>query len=180
MKYTILIIMLLLAVPAMAQQYSTRTGRISFFSETPVENIEAVSNQAAGMLDASSGKFNVQMLIKSFRFKKRLMEEHFNENYMESDRYPKAVFDGQITNIDQADLTRDGSYPVTAKGVLTMHGVSRDVAVPGKLTVADGKITATATFIAKPADYKIKIPSLVRKNIAEEISVTVNLVLHEK
>lgn len=180
MRHLSLIIMLLLAVPATAQQYSTRTGRISFFSETPVENIEAISNQAAGMLDASSGKLNVQMLIKSFRFKKRLMEEHFNENYMESDKYPKASFEGQIAEIGKVDLSRKGSYPVVAKGVLTMHGVSRDVEIPGTLAVADGKVTATATFIAKPADYEIKIPSIVRKNIAEEISVTVNLVLHEK
>ncbi len=182
MRYTslILITTLLLALPAMAQQYTTRTGKISFFSGTPVENIEAVSNQAAASLDAGTGKLNVQMLIKSFRFKKRLMEEHFNENYMESDRYPKAVFDGRITDMSQADLTKAGSYPVTAEGVLTMHGVSRDVVIPGNLTVADGNVTAAASFIVKPADYKIKIPSMVRKNIAEEISVTINLVLNEK
>ncbi len=180
MRYTILIIIILLALPALAQQYSTRTGKISFFSETPVENIQAVSNQASAELDAGTGKFTIQMLVKSFRFKKKLMEEHFNENYMESDRYPKAVFDGQITDLSEVTLAKDGSYPVKAKGTLTMHGVSRDVIIPGKLIVADGNITATATFIAKPADYKIKVPSLVRKNIAEEISVTVNLILHEK
>ncbi len=180
MRYLFIFSLLFLINPASAQQLQTRTGQISFFSETPLENIEAVSNQSAAMLHTESGKLVVQMLVKSFRFKKKLMEEHFNENYMESDKFPKAGFDGVIENIHSVDFQNDGEYPVTAIGKLTMHGVTKEVKVPGSLIVRNGQVTAKASFIVKPEDHEIKIPSIVRKNIAEKISVTVNLVMHEK
>src|SRR5690242_16719248 len=120
-------IMLLLALTAIvsganAQKYMTRTGKVTFFSSTPVENIEAVNNEAAAAVDAATGDVVFQVPIQSFKFEKSLMQEHFNENYMESDKFPKAVFKGNIGK-GAVNFAKDGNYPVTAKGKLTIHGV---------------------------------------------------------
>ncbi len=174
MKKSILAIALLLAsAPAFAQQFMTRTGRITFFSETPVENIQAINNEVAGMLEAKSGDLRVIVPIKSFKFEKALMQEHFNENYMESDKYPKAEFKGRVTNMAGVNMSKDGAYKVQVAGQLTMHGVTRDVFVPGTLTVKGGIPSTEATFAVRCADYKIKIPSVVSSKIAEQIRVTV-------
>jgi polyisoprenoid-binding protein YceI len=160
---------------AQAQKYMTRTGKVIFFSATSVENIEAVNNEAAAALDAGSGELLFQVPIKSFKFEKSLMQEHFNENYMESDKFPKAIFKGNIGKVP--DLSKDGSYPVTAKGKLTIHGVTKDVSIPGTLTVKGGAVTSAAKFKVATADYGIKIPSVVATKIAKEIEITVNSVL---
>lgn len=184
-----------------AQKYLTRTGKVSFFSSTPIENIEAVNNEAAAVLDIHTGGLAFIIPIKSFRFEKSLMQEHFNENYMESDIYPKAEFRGKIAairfpekdtiafakeNINtvmetllKSMLEQDGSYLATVVGKMTIHGVTREVSIPGTLTVKGKDITAHATFIVQPADYKIKIPALVASKIAKEIEVTVNCILRE-
>ncbi|MEP7144590.1 MAG: YceI family protein [Ferruginibacter sp.] len=168
------LIITLLACPVTAQKYYTKNGNISFFSTTNLENISADNNQVVSVLNAQNGELQFSVLIKGFHFKKALMEEHFNENYLESDKFPKATFKGNITDIAKINFTADGSYNTTVTGDLTIHGVTQKVSSNGVITVKAGKINATAKFKAKPSDYNISIPKLVKDNIAETIEVTVN------
>jgi polyisoprenoid-binding protein YceI len=179
-KYSLLITILLLATTVFSQRYMTRTGKVTFFSSTSVENIEAVNNEMACAIDGSSGDIAFQVPIKSFKFEKALMQEHFNENYMESDKYPKAEFKGKIANLSGVNFNKDGQYNVTAAGKMTIHGVTRDVSIPGTITVKGGNITATSRFNIRPADYGIKIPGVVANKIASDIEVTVNSILAKK
>lgn len=162
-----------------AQKYIARTGKVTFFSSTPLENIEAFNNEAASVIDASTGDFAFQLPIKSFTFEKALMQEHFNENYMESSKYPKSTYVGKITDMSAVDFTKDGKYNVETKGKLTMHGVTKDVTIPATITVKGGEVTANAKFLVNPDDYKIKIPGVVKDKIAKNIEVTVNSI-HKK
>lgn len=159
---------------AFAQKYMTRTGKITFFSSTPVENIEAINNDVASVIDGGKGDVMFQVPIKSFHFEKQLMQEHFNENYMESDKFPKADFRGKITNLSSVTLNKDGTYQAKVSGKLTMHGVTKDVAATGTITVKAGVVTVASKFVVRPADYGIKIPSVVASKIADKIEVTVN------
>src|ERR1043165_7970394 len=124
----------LISSSASAEKYMTRTGKITFFSATPLENIEAFNNEVAAVADASNGELVFQAPIKSFKFEKSMMQDHFNENYMESDKYPKADFKGRISNVGSVNFSKDGTYNVTANGKLTMHGVTRDITAPGTIT----------------------------------------------
>jgi hypothetical protein len=157
-----------------AQKYMSKTGHIWFFSHTPVEDIEAHNHQVASILDITTGDLAFSMLIKGFEFKKALMQEHFNENYMESDKIPKASFKGKITNLSAVNFKKDGTYSVEVGGDLTIHGVTKPVTTKGTIEVKDGKITAKAKFITTPKDFDIKIPSVVEKSIAHEIEVNVD------
>lgn len=170
----------LMSQAATAQKYMTRTGKITFFSETPVENIEAFNNEVAAVANAGSGELIFQAPIKSFKFEKALMQEHFNENYMESDKYPKAEFRGRITNPGAVSFGKDGSYNVTATGKLSIHGVTRDVTVPGVLMIKGNEATINSKFKVRTADYGIQIPSLVEGKIAKEIAITVNTILQRR
>lgn len=161
------------AVNTQAQKYYTREGKVSFFSEAPLEKIEAFNSKATSVIDVSTGKIEFAILIKAFQFEKSLMQEHFNENYMESDKYPKATFKGDITNIGTIDLTKDGQYEVKVKGDLTIHGVTKTIEIPGKILVKDGQITATSSFEVVVADYKIEIPAIVRDNIARTVRIDI-------
>jgi hypothetical protein len=168
-----------LIAPAFAQKYMTRTGKVTFFSTTRVENIEAINNDAASVLDGKSGDIMFQVPIKSFRFEKQLMQEHFNENYMESNKFPKAEFRGKITDMSGVNIAKDGTYNVKASGKLTMHGVTQDVVAPGTITVKGSSVILNSKFNVKPADYGIKIPGVVAEKIAQRIEVTVNSILSQ-
>jgi len=178
MKTIILIVSFLIAFSGnmllQSQQiYFTKTGKVEFSSKTPIENIEAVNNEATSFLNATTGDLVFAVLIKSFRFQKALMEEHFNENYMESTKFPKADFKGKIANIEAIDLSKDGEYKVTVKGNLTMHGVTKPASADGVVTVKGGKISAKSTFVIKLSDYKIERPSVVANKISETINIQV-------
>ena len=168
---------LLLCNAVFAQKYMTRTGKVSFFSGTPIENIEAFNNETASVLDSKGGDIVFQVPIKSFKFEKALMQEHFNENYMESDKYPKAEYKGKITDLSKVNFAKDGTYNVSTRGKMTIHGVTKDVSIPGTITVKGSEATMNSKFRVKTADYGIKIPSVVEGKIAKEIEVTVNSVL---
>lgn len=174
MKNICSIILLLLCIQVNAQKIYTKNGNISFFSKTSLENISADNNQVTSILNQQTGELQFSVLIKAFHFKKALMEEHFNENYMESDQFPKAVFKGMIADISKVNFTKDGSYPVIVNGDLTIHGVSNKVSVPGTIIIKAGVVSSSANFPVKPADYKISIPKLVKDNIAESINISVN------
>jgi uncharacterized membrane protein len=182
MKKLIIAIVLLCGVSGSvsAQKYMTRTGKVTFFSSTPVENIEAFNNDVSSVIDSKTGDMAFIVPIKSFKFEKALMQEHFNENYMESDKFPKADFKGRITDLSNVDFSKDGNYSVKATGKLTIHGVTREVSIPGTVTVKGNSITANSKFRVKTADYGIKIPSMVANKIADQIEVTVNTILTQK
>ena len=159
---------------AQGQKYYSKTGRIHFLSEAPLEKIESTNQNALVVLDITTGQMEWSVLIKGFQFQKSLMQVHFNENYMESHKYPKGIFKGTITNMADIHWKRDGSYPVQVKGELTLHGVTRPFTTSGNLVVKGGKMTATSKFEIIVADFNIEIPKVVRENIAKTVKVTVS------
>ncbi len=172
MKKIILIILSFFALnTSIAQEkYYTKSGVIRFESKAPLEDIEAINRSVVCVYDQSSNAIQFSMNIRGFEFKKALMQEHFNENYMESDRFPKAEFKGVFTG----DIKGFGTFDVKAKGNLSIHGVTNQVLIPGKLIITPDKIQLNAEFSVAVADYKIVIPSLVRDKIAKTVMVTVN------
>jgi hypothetical protein len=155
-------------------KFYTKTGKITFFSSAPLEDIEAVNKSVIALLDPKTGDIQFGVLMKGFEFKKALMQEHFNKNYVESDKYPKSEFKGQVANNSSVNYTTDGSYDVTVKGKLTIHGITKDVEAPGKITVKGGKVQAHSVFNVLLADYNITIPKMYRDNISKTIKVTVD------
>ena len=174
-KIVLLSLLALSAFSLKAQKYITRNGFIRFFGETQFETIKADNNQVASILDTQTGEIVFQALMKSFQFEKALMEEHFNENYVESDKYPKAVFKGKIADLSAVDFTKNGVYNVQVQGELSLHNVTKNITVPGTLEVSDKSIEAKSKFQVKPEDYNIEIPSVVRDKIAQEMDVTVDM-----
>ena len=170
---------LILCFSLMGQKYVTKNGHIKFYSETPIETIVAHNNQVNSALDISNGNYIFKVLIKSFEFKKAMMQEHFNENYMESDKFPTAKFSGIIQNLKDIDFKKDGIYDVLVKGTLIIHGISKDVQSSGSFEVKGTQVIAKSTFIVKPSDYEIKISKTVEDQIAKSIEVTVNVSLDE-
>ena len=164
-----------LGFSANAQKYMTKNGYVGFFSHTAMEDIKGDNNQAAGVLDVATGEMVFQLLIKSFHFEKALMEEHFNENYMESEKYPKSTFRGRITNLASVDFSKPGKYDVTVEGDLNIHNVTNKISVKGAIEVVTGGINASSKFNIVPEDYKINIPGVVRDNIAKNLEVNVTM-----
>jgi polyisoprenoid-binding protein YceI len=160
---------------SMAQsKYIDRAGKASFFSAALIEDIEAHNDQAVSLVDIESGELVASMLMKSFNFRKALMQEHFNENYVESNKYPKATFKGKITNIDAFEISKNGKYTWNIDGDITIHGVTRRISLTANASVENGTIKAQSVFPLVVKDFKIEIPRLVRNNIAEELEVTVS------
>ncbi len=178
-KWIIIVSVLMIMLEVSAQRYITKNGHIKFYSETPMETIEANNLQVNSALDISTGDFVFKVLMKSFEFEKALMQEHFNENYVESDKFPNATFKGTVSNLADIDFKADGEYASLVEGELSMHGVSKKVSEKGTFTVKGGQIIGLSSFILKPEDYGIKIPKTVVDNIAEEIEVTVDVKLEE-
>jgi hypothetical protein len=177
MKKTLLILSItILAISAFSQQYITKNGHIKFYSETPIETIEAHNKQVNSILDIHTGDFVFKILMKSFEFEKALMQEHFNENYVESDKFPNAMFKGKVINLGEIDFTKSGEYPAIVEGEMTIHGETKSIQTSGTLLITDAEtIKGNAVFMVKPADYNIKIPNTVVANIAEEIEVSVEV-----
>ena len=171
--------MTLVSISVLGQNYITKTGHIKFYSDTPVETIEANNHAVNSALNPNSGDFVFKVLIKSFVFEKALMQEHFNENYMDSDEYPNSTFKGKITNISDIDFSKDGNYDANIKGDLTIHGVTKPVEEKGTFAVKNGKIRGKSVFKVLLEDYKIKVPGAVKKQISESIEVTVDVMLEE-
>lgn len=176
MKYWFgLICFLMLGATLSAQKYYTRDGKVTFSSDAPLEKIEAVNQKVSSVFDTKTGDIEFAVLMKSFHFEKALMEEHFNENYLESTKYPKSTFKGSVSNIATVDFNKSGKYPVTVSGDLTIHGVTKPVQVQGTLVTDGNAIQATAVFEVTVADYNIEIPKVVRDNIAKIVKVNVDI-----
>jgi len=149
-----------------------KASRISFFSAAPLEDISAVTQKAASALDTGNNEIAFKVPITSFEFKKKLMQEHFNENYLESGKYPHATFGGKIN--EPIDWNRDGAYQVTVGGNLEIHGVKKFYTTSATIEVKGGVITAQTTFNVKVADHDVDIPRIVIRNIAEVVEVRVS------
>ncbi len=176
---TIFISLILLAVGTQAQRYITKTGYIRFFSTTPIEDIEANNHQVNAALDASTGDLVFKVLMKSFQFQKALMQEHFNENFVESDKYPNSTFKGKVVNLKDVDFTKNGTYDVTIEGDLTIKDVTKKINEKGKLEVNGDKVKGLSTFYVQVADWNIKVPGTVAANIAKSIRVDVDVDLEK-
>ncbi|MGN6164887.1 MAG: YceI family protein [Flavisolibacter sp.] len=155
-------------------KYFTKTGKIEFSSRASMEDIDAKNKTVAAILDTKTGALQFSVLMKGFEFPKALMQEHFNENYVESDKYPKAEFKGSVTNNANIDYTKDGTYTAQVSGQLTIHGVTKNINTTGSFKVDNGKIDANAVFNVLVSDYKIKIPSIVKDKVSNTIKVTVD------
>jgi len=153
----------------------TRNGSISFYSKAPLENIEANTQTAVSVLDKGTGQLEFSVLIKSFTFEKALMQEHFNEDYMESDRFPKSAFKGRIDDISKVNFDKDGKYAVSVTGQLTIHGETQTVVTPATITVQNGTAVANTDFNINLSDYKINIPSLAKDKISKTVKIVVAL-----
>lgn len=164
----------LLTLSAGAQNFITKNGKISFFSKTDVEDIDAVNNQAVSVINSQTGSVAFSVLVNGFLFKKALMQEHFNENYMESGKYPKASFKGTIADMSKVDFKKDGTYNVTVSGDLTMHNITNKITVPAVIVVKGNALSASTTFKVKLDDYKIAVPKVVENNISKIIDLKVD------
>lgn len=173
-KYLFVLGLLLSASWMHGQKYFSKTANIRFLSEAPIERIEATNSNAYVVYDASSGWMEWSVLIKGFKFVKALMQQHFNENYMDSDKYPKATFKGSILNPSGINFSNDGVYNVDASGDLTIHGVTKPFRGPGHVTVKDGKGIMNTSFDIAIADFGIQVPKIVRDNIAKTVKVSLN------
>jgi polyisoprenoid-binding protein YceI len=174
MKTKILLLLLIVAFQSVqAQKLVSKNSHVWFVSNTPLENIEAHNRQAVSILDPGTGELLFNLLVKSFEFKVALMQEHFNENYMESDKYPKSAFKGKIINNSVIDYKKDGVYVAEVTGDLTIHNVTKSVNTKGTIEVKGGSVTARAEFTVKPSDYNITIPALVENKIAKEVQISV-------
>lgn len=157
-----------------AQKFVCKNGDVTFFSKTPVEDIDANTKAALIILDTATGRVHTKMLVKLFMFKKKLMQDHFNENYLETDKYPYAILDAKV--MEPIPYYKDGSYNVTLEGTMEIHGVKKPVKLNGVINVKGGVISAKSEFMVKLKDYKIDIPKIVVKSIAEEVKVNVDAV----
>lgn len=155
-------------------RYFTKTGKITFISKAPLEDDEAVNKTVTAVLDSKSGAIQFAVLMKGFEFEKALMQQHFNEDYVESDKYPKSEFKGTIANNSEINYAKDGSYKVKVTGQLTIHGVTKNISATGTLKINGGKIDANSTFNVLLFDYNIKIPAIVKDKVSNSIKITVD------
>ncbi len=174
-RLSVLFFFMIIFSAANAQKFMTKNGYIGFFSHTPMEDIKGDNNQVASVLDTNTGEMVFQVLVKSFHFDRALMEEHFNENYMESDKFPKSSFKGKITNLSAINFSKNGIYDVSVDGDLTIRDATNKISTTGKLEIQNGELLATAKFNISPEDYKISIPSVVKEKINKNMEVTVSL-----
>jgi len=157
-----------------AQKLITKEGKIEILSKTPLFTIEAVNNKVASILNTKTGDLVVSTLVRSFKFREALVEEHFNENYMESEKYPKAVFVGKIVNYHTIDFSKDGEYKAVVEGKLTIHGATNKIKEDAKIIVKNKKIQGVLTFRVSLKAYNIRVEKAYKKAIKDEIKLLVN------
>ena len=173
LKNLFILIFLTLSIGVFGQgKYIAKNAYISFFSSTPMEDILGESNEAVTILNTETGEIAFQALMTTFHFKRALMEEHFNENYMESTKFPKARFNGKIEGFNK-DMLSAPVANIKITGKLSVHGVEKTITVPGTLGLENGKLVGTSKFKVTPEEYGITIPSLVRDKIGKEMEITV-------
>ena len=174
-KNLMIVGMLVAGLAAQAQgKYFTKTGRVEFYSKAPLEDIEAKNKTATAVLDSKSGALQFSVAMKGFEFPKALMQEHFNENYVQSDKYPKAEFKGNVINNGDVNYAKEGTYNVKVKGKMSLHGETKEVEAAGTIKVAGNQVFLNSIFNLQLSDYKISIPGTVKDKISNTIRVTVD------
>jgi polyisoprenoid-binding protein YceI len=175
-KLIVLTVVLLTGTIISAQsKYLTKNGHIGFYSHTTMEDIKGDNNQVASIIDIEKGDILFTILMKSFKFDRALMEEHFNENYAESDKFPKASFKGKITNLAAVDFKKSGTYNVDVEGDMTIHGVTKPQTAKGTIEVKGENLLAKAKFNISLKEYGIVIPDLVKDKILDSMEITVDM-----
>ncbi len=166
---------IVLSTSMFAQIYMAKTCEIRFFSASTIENIEAINKAAKPLINIATNDIQVKIAMTAFQFESPLMQEHFNENYVESEKFPNAIFKGKIN--EKIDWTKDGENKVTVTGKITIHGVEKDLTINGTITIKDGQVIISTKFNIHIADFNIKVPSLYVANIAEDIETKLNATL---
>lgn len=177
MKKILLFFALIVSIGVNAQdKYLTRNAVVKFDATSPnsPEKIKAINNAGTSIFLASSGQFEFSVLMQAFEFEKALMKDHFNENYVETTKYPKATFKGSIQDITKVNFSKDGNYAVKIKGNMTLHGETKEVTADGTLSIVEGKITAISTFKLLLSDFKVDVPSVVSDKVSKIATITVN------
>jgi hypothetical protein len=175
----VLVLSLFMSIAGLGQKYFTKTGQVNFdatVTSSP-EKIEGINRSATCVVDTKNWNMQFAVLMKGFGFERALMEEHFNENYVESNKFPKGEFKGEIKNIETVDFSKDGTYPVKVKGKLTMHGESKDVETNARIIIQSGKIKASAEINVLLADYKISIPGIVADKVSKTAKISISCAL---
>jgi hypothetical protein len=175
-KIALVTLCILMGTFGFSQKKMTRTGEVKFEATTTFEEIAGKNSAVSCILDETNGEFVALVLVKGFKFKSPLMEEHFNENYLESSKFPKSTFKGKILDFDASKLSATKTA-YDLEGDLTIHGVTKKVKTKIYLTSTSGKVNASTTFSVKPIDYDIKIPSLVKGKIAENVKLVIDFLL---
>ncbi len=169
-RFLVILLIASVCVQVNAQKYKSKESNIRFYSKAPIEDIEAVNKGANSIIDLETKSFVFVVPVEDFSFKKKLMQEHFNENYLETDKYPKAIFKGKIENWDVGK----GEASVVANGEMSLHGVEQQVSIEGTINYTDDDLTVTSVFPIALKDYKIKIPKALFYNIADTVEVTIS------
>jgi polyisoprenoid-binding protein YceI len=173
----IVIAIMLCTIPFYGQHFITKNGHISFYSDGPLEKIEAHNKQVNSAINIETGDIVFKVLMKSFIFEKALMQEHFNENYVESDKFPNATFKGKIMNLSDITFNKNGTYNADIEGELKIHGITQTIKEKGTFKVSNEGIHGNSSFNILLADYEISIPGAVTGKIAEEIAITIDVKL---
>ncbi len=178
MKNILTLVFLFIGLQSFGQLYSTQGGEVSFFSKTPLEDIDATNKQVSSLFNVTTNEVAVNMRITNFVFPNKLMQEHFNENYLESEKFPAATFKGKLR--EAVDLKVPGTYAVSAAGTATIHGVTKPIELKGTIVSTGNTLTLTCKFEVKLVDYNVDIPKIVFAKIAEVIKVSSRLVFQPK
>ena len=174
----LILICLLFSTQLIAQQYYTNKGKVSFFSEAPIENISAINEDVSAIVDSQTGGFAFRLKIEDFTFPNSLMQEHFNESYLESEKYPLSTFTGVIDNFSDLDLSVMQNLVVN--GSLSMHGISKDAHMKATAQMINDELHISSTFDVALEDYDIDIPKIMMYKIAEVIKVAVDIKLQNR
>jgi hypothetical protein len=170
---TILLIQFLVFSNCFGQRYYSKDAKVSFYSKAPLENIEAHNYKGACIIEQQTGKVSFSVLMKGFEFAKGLMQDHFNENYVESDKYPKATFTGVI-NEKLPLATEDGRHVWKVAGTMTLHGVTKPLQAEIKVSINKGVIMVETAFGLNIIEYGIKIPSIMAEKVNEKVQIIVS------
>lgn len=173
-KHIIVAAIILFSLNSFGQKQITKSGVIDIFSQTPAFTIKGSNKKVASVLNTETGEVVASTLVRSFKFAEALVEEHFNENYMESHKFPKAVFKGKITNFKSIDLKKEGTYDIAIEGKLTLHGQTQYIKEKGKLTIKAGKISAKTTFNVSLAAYKVEVEKAYKHAIKDAIELKIS------
>ena len=156
-------------------KYICKTGHVYFISHTDIIDIDADNYNLASILNAKNGEVIFMIPMRGFKFKLPLAEEHFNENYVESDKYPQAKFKGKFINFDKIDFSKEGQQYIEVEGEMTIHGQTKKIKEAGILEIKNGEINAKSVMKIALKDYGINIPSLVINKVADIIDIKINL-----